>query len=84
MARKRGFEEKLEELEEIVQGLEDGEVRLEDAVSRFQAGTKLLKDLRNHLETMEKKVELLTSDGREESLDAVKDTDAGEEGEKHE
>lgn len=73
MARKRGFEEKLDELEEIVRGLEDGDVRLEDAVARFQSGTKLLKELRKHLDTMEKKVELLTAEGEEKPLDAPED-----------
>ena len=39
--KKNNFEEQLNELQEIVNKLESGNVPLEDALSEFQAGVKL-------------------------------------------
>ncbi|MEZ6196469.1 MAG: exodeoxyribonuclease VII small subunit [Planctomycetota bacterium] len=69
MAKKRGFEEKQGELEEIVRSLEEGEVPLEEAVARYQAGVKLVKELRGQLSAMEKKIEALTADGEVEPFE---------------
>jgi exodeoxyribonuclease VII small subunit len=56
------FEKKLGDLEEIVANLESGDTTLEDSLSLFEKGTKLLKDLTGILEEAERKVELLTRD----------------------
>jgi exodeoxyribonuclease VII small subunit len=56
------FEKKLLDLEEIVAGLESGDTSLEDSLSLFEKGTKLLKDLTGILEEAERKVQVLTKD----------------------
>ncbi len=53
------FEEAMERLEEIVQGLEDGELPLEDAIKAFEEGMKLAGFCSDKLEEAEKKVTLL-------------------------
>jgi exodeoxyribonuclease VII small subunit len=64
MAKKTAFEIRMRRLEEIVKGLESDEVSLEDAVERYREGMTLVKDLQQHLEAMEKKIETLTADGQ--------------------
>jgi len=65
MAEKK-FEEAMQRLEQIVRGLEGGEVSLEDALKDFEEGMKLVKFASNKLEEAEKKVTLLVreSDGK--------------------
>ncbi len=50
-------------LEDIVRGLEDGELELDKAVDQYQSGMKLVAELQEHLAKMEKKIEALTADG---------------------
>ena len=66
MAKKPTFELRLGKLEEIVRDLEVGEIGLEDAVTKYQEGMKLLKELQSHLDEMEKRIETLTTDGETE------------------
>ena len=65
MAKKPGFEERMQELEKIVDDLERGELTLEDSVEHYRKGVKIHLDLKTHLAKMEKKIEELTSDGRQ-------------------
>lgn len=48
------FEEKLAQLENIVNQLEQGDVPLEKALDQFKAGVKLSQDLEKTLKTAEK------------------------------
>ena len=48
------FEEQLNQLEQIVNHLEQGDVPLEEALDQFQAGMKLSKHLQDTLENAEK------------------------------
>lgn len=68
--KKNNFEEELEELQKIVSNLENGNVPLEDALSEFQAGVKLSRDLNKRLTEAEETVaKLIDSDGTEHKLD---------------
>ncbi len=58
MAEKK-FEEAMERLEEIVEGLEDGDLPLEDAMGAFEEGMNLVGFCSGKLEEAEKKVTLL-------------------------
>lgn len=49
MSTKKTFEERLQELEAIVTRLENGDVPLEEAISEFQKGMVLSKDLQKNL-----------------------------------
>jgi exodeoxyribonuclease VII small subunit len=54
------FEEALQNLEQIVHDLEDGQTGLAEALARYEQGVKLLKQCFNLLEGAERKIELLS------------------------
>ncbi|MCX5903990.1 MAG: exodeoxyribonuclease VII small subunit [Proteobacteria bacterium] len=62
MAKKR-FEEALQELENIVQRLEDGNLSLDESLALFEEGIKLSRLCSQRLDEAEKKIELLLKDG---------------------
>lgn len=58
------FEQKLKNLEEIVEKLEGGELDIEETLSLFQNGMKLGKECRKMLDEIEDKVnKVLSADG---------------------
>lgn len=61
------FEETMAELEKTVRELEGGEVSLDDSIKLFEKGIKLSKACQKMLDTAEKKVTVLMSDGKEEA-----------------
>ena len=61
MAGKK-FEEAMQRLEEIVQGLDSGELSLEDSLKAFEEGMKLVKFCSNKLEEAEQKVSILVKE----------------------
>ncbi len=68
--KKNNFEEQLNELQEIVNKLESGNVPLEDALNEFQAGVKLSCELEKKLNDAEQTVaKLVDKDGNEKTLD---------------
>src|SRR5436305_4580851 len=54
------FEQSLAELDRIVRDLEDGQLGLEDALSRYEAGVGLLKRCYAQLRQAEQRILLLT------------------------
>ena len=56
------FETALEQLEQIVERLESGELSLEDSLAAFEAGVGLVKHCNQKLNEVEKKIELLVRD----------------------
>ncbi|MDO4885634.1 MULTISPECIES: exodeoxyribonuclease VII small subunit [Streptococcus] len=71
MPSKKTFEENLQDLEAIVTKLENGDVALEDAISEFQKGMILSKELQKTLDQAEKTlVKVMQDDGVETELDA--------------
>ena len=69
MSKEKKFEENLADLEAIVQKLESGQVPLEEAISEFQKGMKLSKNLQETLDQAEKTlVKVMQSDGSETEL----------------
>jgi exodeoxyribonuclease VII small subunit len=57
------FEAGLEELGRIVQDLEQGDLPLEVALTRFESGVGLVRQLRQRLEHARLRVQLLQEDG---------------------
>ena len=57
--KKLSFEEALKRLEEIVTHLEQGDITLQESLSFFEEGTKLLTACNRMLEEAEQKVVLL-------------------------
>ena len=69
MSKEKKFEENLADLEAIVQRLESGQVPLEEAISEFQKGMKLSKDLQETLDQAEKTlVKVMQAYGSETEL----------------
>jgi exodeoxyribonuclease VII small subunit len=66
MARKdspnKKFETALEDLEQVVEQLDSGELSLEDSLEAFEKGVGLVKFCNDKLNEVEKKVELLVKD----------------------
>lgn len=54
------FEKALEQLEQIVQEMESGELTLDNALKKFEEGIKLSQFCSKKLEETEKKITLLT------------------------
>ena len=69
---KKSFEEKLQDVQEIIARIEGGKLPLEDSVKQFEAGMKTLAELDGELKDMNRRLTVLL-DGREEEL-----TDSGE------
>ncbi|PIU00451.1 MAG: exodeoxyribonuclease VII small subunit [Bdellovibrionales bacterium CG10_big_fil_rev_8_21_14_0_10_45_34] len=70
------FETKMKRLEEIVQQMESGELKLENSLSLFEEGVKLAKELHSQLSDSEQKVKLLvgqSENGTEKTTEFVAD-----------
>ena len=71
MSKEHTFEENLQALEAIVTKLEPGDVALEDAISEFQKGMALSKELQQTLKEAEKTlVTVMQDDGTEVEMDS--------------
>ncbi len=56
------FEESLDELEQIVGKLEEGDMALEESLALFERGVKLSRDCRDRLIKAERRIEVLMKD----------------------
>jgi len=86
MARKeqneKKFESALEDLEQVVEQLESGDLALEDSLAAFEKGVGLVKFCNQKLNDVEKKVELLVKDKEGNlQLKAFEDSSEDENGE---
>ena len=70
MSKEKKFEENLADLEVIVQKLENGDVPLEEAISEFQKGMQLSKELQATLDKSEKTLfKVMQADGTETEVE---------------
>ncbi len=58
----KSFEERLARLEQLSEKLKTGNIPLEEAVSVFEEGIKLAKELQKELTRIERKVEILLNE----------------------
>ncbi len=66
MADNKTFEQKMTELESIVNQLEQGNVPLEESMEKFKVGMKLSEDLQKTLTTAEKTMaKMVNKEGQE-------------------
>lgn len=63
------FETTLEQLEDLVQQMESGELGLEESLKAFERGVKLTRQCQTALKNAELKVQTLTADDKLEDLD---------------
>jgi len=76
------FESALEDLEQVVEQLESGDLALEDSLAAFEKGVGLVKFCNQKLNDVEKKVELLIKDKEGKlQLKAFEDSSEDENGE---
>ncbi len=61
----KSFEEQIEELEQIVNQLEKGDLSLDDSVAKFEEGIKISKECNKILEKAEKKITILVNQDNE-------------------
>jgi len=59
---KKKFEDAVGELERVVEQLESGELSLEDSLTAFENGVRLVKVCNQKLTEVERKIELLVKD----------------------
>lgn len=54
------FEQAIEQLESIIEGIESGEVGLESSLEQYERGMKLIRHCRGVLDRAEQRIETLT------------------------
>jgi exodeoxyribonuclease VII small subunit len=73
---KPNFEKAINDLEKIVKALESGDLPLEKALEKFEAGIKLSRYCSETLDEAEKRVSLLMADETGEPVNKPFDVDA--------
>ena len=69
-ANKKKFEEKMKDLETIINELENGNIDLEDSINKYTEAMKLVKDCDEQLKNIEKQVsQIITEDGTLKEFD---------------
>lgn len=63
------LEESMKSLEEIVKGLESGELSLDESIKNFEKATVLYKECKEYLSEVEKKVQVLSDSLEEKELE---------------
>lgn len=73
MTKQPSFEQSMEQLEEVVRLLEQGNVPLEEAIELYKRGMTLSKSCHETLQRAEEQlITLVDRDGQETSLNTVK------------
>ncbi len=60
-----GFKEKLQEIDEILEKLQQGDLELEESLELYETSIGLLRDCKEILNRSEEKIELLKQEGEE-------------------
>jgi exodeoxyribonuclease VII small subunit len=63
------FEQSMQELEQLVEKMEQGELPLEDALQSFERGIQLARHSQQKLKDAEQKVQILTNQNGQQVLD---------------
>ena len=59
------FEEKVKNLEEIINELENGEINLDESIAKYTTAMKLIKECDTELKKVEEKVNKMVSENNE-------------------
>ncbi len=54
----KSFEERLNDVQSIIEGIESGKLPLEESVRRFEAGIQVLNGMEKELEEMKRRITL--------------------------
>ena len=63
---KKSFEERLQDVQEIINRIEEGKLPLEDSVKQFEEGMKTLSALDEELKDMNRRLTVLQEGGEQE------------------
>ena len=63
-AKELKFEQAVEQLEQIIEGVESGDIGLEDSLAQYEKGMKLIGQCRSILAAAEKRIAELTHDSK--------------------
>ena len=63
---KKGFEAKLQDVQEIITRIEEGKLPLEDSVKQFEEGMKTLSALDEELKDMNRRLTVLQDGGEQD------------------
>ena len=63
---KKSFEERLQDVQEIISRIEEGKLPLEDSVKQFEEGMKTLSGLDEELKDMNRRLTVLQEGGEQE------------------
>ena len=69
---KKTFEERLQEVQEIITRIEEGKLSLEDSVRQFEKGMKTLSELDGELKEINRRLTVL-QDGKEQEMNGPGD-----------
>ena len=70
----KSFEERLQDVQEIISRIEEGKLSLEDSVKQFEEGMKTLSALDTELKDMNRRLTVLR-DGKEQELNTQGEND---------
>lgn len=62
---KKKFEDKVKELEEIIEALENGDISLDESIKKYTEAMKLVKECDDELKSVEEKVNKIVSENGE-------------------
>ena len=63
--KKKSFEERLQDVQEIISRIEEGKLPLEDSVKQFEEGMKTLSALDEELKDMNRRLTVLQDGGEQ-------------------
>lgn len=69
MEKKVKFEEKMKNLEDIINDLETGEIDLDESIEKYTKAMKLISECDSELKNVEKQVSKLVSENGEETFE---------------
>ncbi len=74
MEKKIKFEDKMKELESLINELENGEIDLDDSIEKYTKAMKLIKECDTELKTVEKQIsKLVTEENETEEFEIEED-----------
>ncbi len=73
MDKRKTFEEKLKELEEIIASLENGECGLDESIEQYTKAMNLVKECDLELKDVEARIHKVVKDGVEEEFEIEQD-----------
>jgi len=69
MEKEKTFEQKMKELEKIINDLENGDIDLDESISKYTEAMKLVKECDNKLKSVEEQVsKMVLEDGSEQDF----------------